>query len=566
MGRKKKEDASISTLRWRKYYERKKEANPKFSEDDKKRIRETARNRRIKDDLATKQKNRNAAKSAMRKLRERKKLTHHASEFENLPVYANNRVLAKAVKKVEIALPKNHQKQIAVIHRLVRKIGITKNDLFPKKSDLTEHEQLAVKFYFNPSIVYTMPGINDTVTIRTENGKEKLRKHYLTVFIKEAYAMFVQQYGPVMKRSKFHSLRPKNVFLMKETPQEICKCLYHENMEFLFKSIGSNYDGSFWDEMLCDSELKSSCWSNQCDNCKDFSFVFPNKDLNETVKLRQWVKNENKQLRLTTIDTVVSEVFFNLKTEAQTFYQHVHVKRVQSSAFDLDKKMHNVRVTQFDFAMNFTSEVQREVQSALWGRASIVLFTVASKLNDSDTSMVLVSQNVSKDKKTVFACLYEVLQRLPSIDDPLIQEVFWSDGPSSEFKNKYMVAVLHFFSKKYNKTFTWKYFASSHGKGVVDAIGGNLKSVVRMQTRAIKNEVVVINTAQDFITAAKKGVTNTQLIEISKTKVDQINVTNPIFNETSPVPGIQRMHVIRATKEGKIEFAKNCLHLEDFSD
>lgn len=55
--------------------------------------------------------------------------------------------------------------------------------------------------------------------------------------MKEAYAMFVQQYGMIFKRSKFYSICPNNVLLLKETPHEACKC-NHENMQFLFKSIG----------------------------------------------------------------------------------------------------------------------------------------------------------------------------------------------------------------------------------------------------------------------------------------------------------------------------------------
>jgi len=45
-----------------------------------------------------------------------------------------------------------------------------------------------------------------------------------------------------------------------------------------------------------------------------------------------------------------------------------------------------------------------------------------------------------------------------------VEEVIWTDGPSSEFKNRFMAALLKELSGKYNKTFTWKYFATSHGK------------------------------------------------------------------------------------------------------
>ena len=46
-------------------------------------------------------------------------------------------------------------------------------------------------------------------------------------------------------------------------------------------------------------------------------------------------------------------------------------------------------------------------------------------------------------------------------------ETIFTDGPSSEFKNKFMMKLLNQLSLQYNKTFEWKYFATFHGKGVV---------------------------------------------------------------------------------------------------
>ena len=60
-------------------------------------------------------------------------------------------------------------------------------------------------------------------------------------------------------------------------------------------------------------------------------------------------------------------------------------------------------------------------------------------------------------------------------DDEIQIETIFTDGPSSEFKNKYMIKVLNDLSNPYEKPFEWKYFATSHGKGVVDGIGGRAK-------------------------------------------------------------------------------------------
>jgi len=47
-----------------------------------------------------------------------------------------------------------------------------------------------------------------------------------------------------------------------------------------------------------------------------------------------------------------------------------------------------------------------------------------------------------------------------------------------------MVEMVHTLSVKYNKISRWKYYATSHGKGVVDGIGGSVKSLGPTTTTA----------------------------------------------------------------------------------
>ncbi len=74
-----------------------------------------------------------------------------------------------------------------------------------------------------------------------------------------------------------------------------------------------------------------------------------------------------------------------------------------------------------------------------------------------------------------------------------------------------MVNVLIYFAKKYSKPFTWKYFSTSHGKGVVDAIGGNAKSMVKMQLKSKSAEGKTVNSAKDFIKLAEKSLRQNSL-------------------------------------------------------
>ena len=58
--------------------------------------------------------------------------------------------------------------------------------------------------------------------------------------------------------------------------------------------------------------------------------------------------------------------------------------------------------------------------------------------------------------------------------------IIYSDGPRTEFKNKFITGkLLHDLSIKLGQPVFWKYFATGHGKGVVEKIGGSTKACVK---------------------------------------------------------------------------------------
>jgi hypothetical protein len=59
-------------------------------------------------------------------------------------------------------------------------------------------------------------------------------------------------------------------------------------------------------------------------------------------------------------------------TEVQA---HVRTKKIQSNLFQQIKNDQNCSMLQIDFAMSYTCEFQNEIQSALWSRQSVNLFT-----------------------------------------------------------------------------------------------------------------------------------------------------------------------------------------------
>ena len=66
------------------------------------------------------------------------------------------------------------------------------------------------------------------------------------------------------------------------------------------------------------------------------------------------------------------------------------------------------------------------------------------------------------------------------------KDVIFSDGPSSEFKNKFTMKLPAELAQKVNGTISRKYSATSRGKGFVESIGGHVKSIVRKKLMSKK--------------------------------------------------------------------------------
>lgn len=480
--------------RMKKYREKKKQHDPEYRKRENERVKEYKRKK--KDTLSKRQLEDLKVKKRQEKRLERQKKrnqevemsrysstsTNDSNEPEYHP-YKCSQTYSKAVLKCLRSLPSCPIKKQCVIRGVAKRVGIElvkkmNENLNDSRNETVEQE--IKDFYFRPDIVYTCPGMKDCMVVWENGEKNTLQKHYMTMFLKEAFAVFKEE-NPEIKIgfTKFCSLRPKNVLLMKNTPSEQCKCKVHENFIMKLKGLKISYSQKFWHDYLCDTSLKSRCWKNACDNCMNLKKMNISEDMAKAVIWKEWVKNSDNKIKLKLLETSAAELKDKILGSYQTFIDHVHIKRIQSEAFTTDKNDPNVRILQVDFSMSYSCEYQNEVQSALWARSSVTLFTAATFYKNKCQSYIICSNSQNKNKDSIFVFLNHLYDLIMTENcNENIQECLWSDGPSSEFKNKFMVRLLHYMSKKYNKSFSWKYFATAHGKGVIDGIGGNVKRLV----------------------------------------------------------------------------------------
>ena len=86
-----------------------------------------------------------------------------------------------------------------------------------------------IKFYCEDGISRISSNSKDTLQI----NKTPVAVRFMEMTVLDAFRTFEERFPGVVKRSTFHSLRPRHVKIA--APHETCMCIIHENMNLLLK-------------------------------------------------------------------------------------------------------------------------------------------------------------------------------------------------------------------------------------------------------------------------------------------------------------------------------------------
>jgi len=117
--------------------------------------------------------------------------------------------------------------------------------------------------------------------------------------------------------------------------------------------------------------------------------------------------------------------------------------------------------------------------------------------------------------------------------------ILYADGPSSEFKNKVALKMMSQLSQILRCEVRWQYFATSHGKGVIDGIGGAANSAVIR--RVLRKGGPVVHCASDFVREVRKDLQSVKVLEVSEKEIDE---KGALWDDVEKVDGIKKVHTI----------------------
>lgn len=503
------------------------------------------------------------------KYRVKLKEAGHQSTSPN-KAFGNSRAFGKAVSHVKRNLPNSPRKCAAVVQKLALQYSpkVPRNPKWSHGNIIDDITKEAVTlFYANDSISTQAPGLRDFFILRDDKGKSKIQKRYLQFTLGEVYRLFLED-NPSTKIgfSKFADLRPKHICLRSKTPDNMCLCIYHENIRLLLESssIFPNSTTDFIRMIVCDDNSKS-CMLQTCDECKDLKLFnklmerICNSELESEVSYQQWIKSEEGALVRNKKEGILNDVLHLLEQQLLYFLCHVYVKRTQSKFFtNLKTNLpHGKLLIQIDFSENYSHIYQDEIQSAHWQNTSSTIYTSMVYYCDRESvtvfsePYVVISDYGNHDKYAVTVFNNLIIEKF-MLNHPefKVQEIeFQSDGTSQHFKQKYTI-----FSMTQSKLPTvWHFSATSHGKGCIDGIGGTIKRQVRDATRARNIDP---RTPCEFAEAAKKICPGINVLYESQEKMQRMKANLDLtWQEIKTMPGTRNSHCFRSHAPGIIFYS-----------
>ena len=470
--------------------------------------------------------------------------------------------LGKAKQRVTKHLPRSPRKKMIVLQELASDIGLISKQKEVKKTNTlalrSEIKNKVEMFFLETS--WVCPGKKDYVTIEKNKKKIKMQKQFMLSTLKEAHGMFLQQNKDVkISFSKFATLRPKQVLLQQDVPHTTCLCIYHENVRLLLVALEKILPPipisfrEFCSVITCNQD-NEMCMFSECNNCPQLSYFKAFDDFEEVKDLEiewyQW-KTHNTKVVKTVENGTVEKCFAALEGKVPNFLRHTYIKRKQAESFQFQKlSVHqncSKVIIQVDFAENYTTMNQNEIQLSYWSYNQITLFTVCAWEAENKHSMVIVSDYMSHDKYAVITFLKLIILELETKHKHFDEIVFFSDGASSQFKQKYLLcALIHL-----KRNITWEYFATSHGKGAVDGIGGVVKRTV---STAVLSKQEQVQNAPDFFRVAKSKCEKISVLYCGTKEIESnMEEYNKIWENIVPIPNLRNLHFAKVISKYMLE-------------
>ena len=417
-----------------------------------------------------------------------------------------------------------------------------------RKSTVGKYQEKVVEFMKREDNSKLQPGKKDVK--KSESG-DKRQVYILTDYLSNLHKKFLSENPDVeISFTSFSRCRPNYILTTSFSSRSSCLCTKHQNAALSVKLLRK--EGV---DVSANPETAIGNFPSE-DDLK--------KSLPESIAWSQWnrieIEEKGKKKMVTRVtESKLDRDQFLIKLEQQMKEFESHVKRVAKQYEEIKILKQNLprheMLIQLDFAENYSCRSMEEVQSAYFNQTSVTLHPVVAYFRGPDDalkhqSIMIVSDEMGHKASTVITFIDELQPILKAIDPELTRVHYWSDSPTSQYRNKHIFDLVSNHEQRYGTHARWNYFEAGHGKGPCDGLGGSCK---RLADEAMRSGKATIQDATDFYKwAINSSMKNVQFKFVSSEKCKDTEVrlqSHPV----KAVKGTMKIHAVVGQGDSRIK-------------
>ena len=413
-------------------------------------------------------------------------------------------------------------------------------------------------FYESDDISRIMPGKKDTVAVRVGNKKMACQKRLILCNLDEAYRIFKDKY-PELKIgfSKFAELRPKYCVLAGSSgTHSVCVCTIHQNVKLMMHAVDIPVFRSSYKQLLAALTCNPGtldCFLGECKICpnademKQHILEEIEDEAIDEIGYKQWVSTDRSTLQTLTsgIDAFTDqfiEKLLKLKRhefiadQQGRFLSHLKTKLMPGEVIVLG-----------DFSENYGFVVQDASQSFHWTNDQVTLHPFVVYFTDNGNNLqhlnfVVISDHLIHDTVAVY-CFQRKLHTYLAETCSEVRKVFYFlDGSSAQYKNGKNFANLTCHRQDFSSDAEWHFFATAHGKGPCDGLGGTVKRLAAKASLQRPYEDQILKPYQLYLWA-KENIQGITFAYVDAAEVQQCAEFLQVrFAAAMTVQGTKQLH------------------------
>ena len=438
---------------------------------------------------------------------------------------------------------------------------------------------LVKSFYRDDEISRPMPGKKDFLSVREGGEKVHLQKRLLLCNLKEVYQQFVSRYQDVkVGFSTFADLRPRECVIAGSSgTHSVCVCTIHQNVKLMM--VGArmeDFDAAImplkeYSDVLtavrC-NPFHPRCALGECTSCPGPDRLrevllqsFEDKAVDE-VQYKQWTCTDRSQLE--TFVQPVEEYVEAFLEKIEALSRHDFIAK-QQSRYCKDRK-EALQAGEFlvvgDFSENYSFIVQDAVQGYHWTNSQATLHPFVFYWKDQNkelqhSSYVVISECNNHDTVAVHLFQRHLIEHLKS-KHQVTKIIYFSDGCAGQYKNCKNFINLCYHLEDFAVPAEWHFFATSHGKGPCDGVGGVVKrQAAKASLQRVFNEQITTPLQLfTFCQTQLQGITFRFLT--TKDWSDEDSLLQERLSRAKTIAGTQRLHSF-------VPISTTALHVREYS-